>query len=45
MTTNPNGFMVVKNSADESQLLGKFLYYSLADVLVQKEDFERICIL
>ena len=28
---------------DESQLLGKFLYYSLADVLVQKEDFEHIC--
>nr|WP_302666507.1 DUF6744 family protein [uncultured Agathobaculum sp.] len=43
MTTNPNGFMVVQNSTDESQLLGKFLYYSLADVLVQKEDFERIC--
>ena len=43
MTTNPNGFMVVQNSTDESQLLGKFLYYSLADVLVKKEDFERIC--
>ena len=43
MTTNPNGFMVVQNSTDESQLLGKFLYYSLADVLVRKEDFERIC--
>ena len=43
MTTNPNGFMVVQNNTDESQLLGKFLYYSLADVLVQKEDFERIC--
>ena len=43
MTTNPNGFMVVQNSTDESQLLGKFLYYSLADVLVQKEDFEHIC--
>ena len=43
MTTNPNCFMVVQNSTDESQLLGKFLYYSLADVLVQKEDFERIC--
>ena len=43
MTTNPNGFMVVQNSTDESRLLGKFLYYSLADVLVQKEDFERIC--
>lgn len=43
MTTNPNGFMVVQNSTDESQLLGKFLYYSLADVLVQKENFERIC--
>ena len=43
MTTNPNGFIVVQNNTDESQLLGKFLYYSLADVLVQKEDFERIC--
>ena len=43
MTTNPNNFMVVQNSTDESQLLGKFLYYSLADVLVKKEDFERIC--
>lgn len=29
MTTNPNNFMVVRNSTDESRLLGKFLYYSL----------------
>ena len=43
MTTNPNNFMVVQNSTDESRLLGKFLYYSLADVLVKKKDFERIC--
>lgn len=43
MANNPNSFMVVQNSTDESQLLGKFLYYSLADVLVKKEDFERIC--
>ena len=43
MANNPNNFMVVQNSTDESQLLGKFLYYSLADVLVKKEDFERIC--
>ena len=43
MTTNPNNFMIVQNSTDESRLLGKFLYYSLADVLVKKEDFERIC--
>lgn len=43
MMNNPNNFMVVQNSTDESQLLGKFLYYSLADVLVKKEDFERIC--
>ena len=43
MANNPNTFMVVQNSTDESQLLGKFLYYSLADVLVKKEDFERIC--
>ena len=43
MTTNPNNFRVVQNSTDESRLLGKFLYYSLADVLVKKEDFERIC--
>lgn len=40
---NTAQFMVVQNSTDESQLLGKFLYYSLADVLVKKEDFERIC--
>ena len=43
MANNPNNFMVVQNSTDENQLLGKFLYYSLADVLVKKEDFERIC--
>ena len=34
-------FMVVQNSTN--QILGKFLYYSLADVLVRKDDFERIC--
>ena len=39
---NTAQFMVVQNSTDENQLLGKFLYYSLADVLVKKEDFERI---
>ena len=33
----------VQNSTDESRLLGKFLYYSLADVLVEQSDFERIC--
>ena len=43
MANNPNNFMVVQNSTDESRLFGKFLYYSLADVLVKKEDFERIC--
>ena len=43
MVNNPKNFMVVQNSTDMSQLLGKFLYYSLADVLVKKEDFERIC--
>lgn len=43
MMNNPNNFMVVQNNTDESRLLGKFLYYSLADVLVKKEDFERIC--
>ena len=43
MTNNTNGFMVVQNSTDESRLLGKFLYYSLADVLVEQRDFERIC--
>ena len=43
MANNPNNFMVVQNSTDESRLLGKFLYYSLADVLVKKKDFERIC--
>ena len=43
MANNPNNFMVVQNITDESQLLGKFLYYSLADVLVKKDDFERIC--
>ena len=41
--SNTTQFMVVQNSTDESRLLGKFLYYSLADVLVKKEDFERIC--
>ena len=41
--SNATQFMVVQNSTDENQLLGKFLYYSLADVLVKKEDFERIC--
>lgn len=41
MTTNPNGFMVVQNSTDESQRLGKFMYYSLAHALVPKEDFDH----
>ena len=41
--SNATQFMVVQNSTDENQLLGKFLYYSLADVLVKKDDFERIC--
>ena len=29
---------------NENQLLGKFVYYSLADVLVDKDDFTRICL-
>ena len=42
--TNPNHFMVVQGSnLDENQLLGKFVYYSVSDVLVEKEEFERIC--
>ena len=42
--TNPNQFMVVQgNNLDENQLLGKFVYYSLADVLVDKNEFENIC--
>lgn len=42
--TNPNQFMVVQgNNLDETQLLGKFVYYSLADVLVDKTEFENIC--
>lgn len=41
--SNATQFMVVQNSTDENQLLGKFLYYSLADVLVKKDDFEHIC--
>ena len=42
--TNPNQFMVVQgNNLDENQLLGKFVYYSLADVLVDKTEFENIC--
>ena len=36
MANNPNNFMVVQNSTDESQLLGKILYYTLAHVLVKK---------
>lgn len=42
--TNPNQFMVVQgNNLDETQLLGKFVYYSLGDVLVDKAEFENIC--
>ena len=42
--TNPNQFMVVQgNNLDENQLLGKFVYYSLSDVLVDKTEFENIC--
>lgn len=40
--TNEHNFMVVTGN-DKDQLLGKFLYYSLADVLVEKEDVEDIC--
>ena len=41
---NQKNFMIVQgNNLDESQLLGKFLYYSLSDVLVDKDDFARIC--
>ena len=42
--THSNNFMVVQgNNLDENQLLGKFLYYSLSDVLVDKNEFENIC--
>ena len=42
--TNPNQFMVVQgNNLDETQLLGKFVYSSLGDVLVYKAEFENIC--
>lgn len=40
---NQNNFMIVQGeNLDENQLLGKFVYYSLADVLVDKDDFTRI---
>ena len=42
---NQNNFMIVQGeNLDENQLLGKFVYYSLADVLVDKDDFTRICL-
>lgn len=42
---NQNNFMVVQGAnLDENQLLGKFVYYSLPDVLVDRDDFARICI-
>ena len=42
--TNPNQFMVVQgNNLDETQLLGKFVYYSLGDVLVDKAECNRSC--
>ena len=42
---NQNNFMIVQGeNLDENQLLGNFVYYSLADVLVDKDDFTRICL-
>ena len=40
---NDQKFMVVNGGTDEGQLLGKFIYYSLSNVLVEKDDVERIC--
>ena len=30
-------------SGDEAHVLGKFLYFSLASILIDKEDFARVC--
>lgn len=43
MANNTQKFMVVQNNTTDEELLGKFLYYSLADILVEKPEFERIC--
>lgn len=43
MSDNLHNFMVVQGNTDEGQLLGKILYYSLADALVEKDDVEAIC--
>ena len=43
MTNSTQNFMAVQGNTAQGELLGKFLYYSLADVLVDKEEFERCC--
>lgn len=39
--TNMESFMAVNET--EKELLGKFLYFSLANVLIEKEEMQRIC--
>lgn len=41
--SNTQQFMIVNDATDKGQLLGKFIYYSLSDVLVEKNDVEQIC--
>lgn len=42
MANNTQKFVLVRNNTTDEELLGKFLYYSLADILVEKPEFERI---
>ena len=42
-TINFNDF-IGTSGGDESLMLGKFLYYSLASLLVKKVDLEELCL-
>lgn len=42
-TINFNDF-IGTSSGDESKMLGKFLYFSLANLLVKKADLEELCL-
>jgi len=42
-TFDAKNFTVISGQADEKELLGKFVYFSLGNVLAEKDEVEDIC--
>lgn len=42
-TIQMKDYMAIQGSTNKQELLGKFLYFSLANVMAEKESVERIC--